>query len=67
MPDNSVYDNMMTRLGAAVVLTLGSDGTSYRGYLTGAHPEGEDVSDGGAATGTNDYVTLSFKLNRTKS
>jgi hypothetical protein len=67
MPDNSVYDNMMTRLGAAVVLTLGSDGQSYRGYLTGAHPEGEDISDGGASSTSNDYVSLTFKFNRTKS
>jgi hypothetical protein len=64
MAADSVFDNIKSRIGVPIVVTLGSDGTSYRGALTAVHPDGTDSSNGGPGS---DYVTLTVKLSRAKS
>jgi hypothetical protein len=64
---SSVFDNLKSRLGASVVVTVGGDGTSYRGTLMAARPDGTDLSDGGVSATANDYVTITVKLSRAKS
>lgn len=65
--NNYVYEQLRGRIGSSVVVTIGSDSTSYRGKLIGIRPEGTDSADGGVATSVSDQVTLIVYVNRQKS
>lgn len=67
MADNAILDNVKSRVGTAVVITLGSDGVSYRGTLLSVYPGGTDTSDAGVSATANDSVLIEVRLNRTKS
>jgi hypothetical protein len=64
MASDSVFDAVKSRIGVPIVVTLGSDGTSYKGALTAVYPDGCDSSNGGPGS---DYVMLTVKLSRAKS
>ena len=65
--NNYVYEQVRGRIGSSVVITIGSDSTSYRGKLIGVRPEGTDSADGGAATSVSDQLTFIVYVNRQKS
>ena len=68
MPANNyVYEQVRSRIGSSVTITIGSDSTSFRGKLIGVRPEGTDMADAGAATSASDQITFIVYVNRQKS
>jgi len=68
MPANNyVYEQVRSRIGNSVTVTIASDSTSCRGKLIAIRPEGTDNADAGAATAVSDEVTLVVRVNRQKS
>jgi len=65
--NNYVYEQIRTRIGSSVAITIGSDSTSFRGKVIAIRPEGTDNADGGAATGVSDQVALIVYVSRQKS
>ncbi len=67
MANNTVFDNLKSRVGQSVVVTIGGDSTSYRGTLLDVHPNGTTSSDGGANSSAIDTVGFTVAVSRTKS
>jgi hypothetical protein len=67
MANNHVHEQVRARLGNSVVITVGSDSTSFRGKLIGIRPAGTDNSDAGIALTGNDDVEFIVRVGRQKS
>jgi hypothetical protein len=68
MPANNyVYEQVRSRIGNSVTITIGGDPTSFRGKLIAIRPEGTDNADAGVATAVSDEITLVVHVNRQKS
>ncbi len=67
MANNYVFEQLRTRIGRSVVVTVDSDSTSFRGKLIGITAEGTDNADSGVSAAANDEVSLVIHVSRQKS